>query len=49
MPVLGLFLLLLLSHFNCVRLCAIPYMVAHQAPLTLGFSSQEYWSGLLFP
>ena len=23
--------------------------VAHQAPLSMGFSRQEYWSGLLFP
>ena len=33
-------LLLRLSHFNLVRLCAIP---------SLGFSRQEYWSGLPFP
>ena len=26
-----------------------PMYVAHQAPLSMGFSSQEYWSGLLFP
>ena len=25
------------------------YFAAHQAPLSLGFSSQEYWSGLPFP
>ena len=24
-------------------------MVAHQAPLSMGFPRQEYWSGLLFP
>ena len=42
-------LLLLLSHFSRVRLCATPQMAAHQAPLTLGFSRQEYWSGLPFP
>ena len=28
-----------------VRLCATPQMAAHQAPLSLGFSKQEYWSG----
>ena len=28
---------------------AIPRTVACQAPLSMGFSSQEYWSGLLFP
>ena len=27
----------------------IPWTVAHQAPLSMGFSSQEYWSGLPFP
>ena len=42
-------LLLLLSHFSRVRLCAIPQMAAHQAPLSLGFSRQEHWSGLPFP
>ena len=26
-----------------------PWTVAHQAPLSMGFSRQEYWSGLLFP
>ena len=42
-------LLLLLRRFSCVRLCATPQMAAHQAPLSLGFSRQEYWSGLPFP
>ena len=27
----------------------IPWTVAHQAPLTMGFLRQEYWSGLPFP
>ena len=36
-------LLLLLSRFSCVRLCATPKMAAHQAPLSLGFSKQEHW------
>ena len=27
----------------------IPWTVAHQAPLSMGFSSQGYWSGLPFP
>ena len=40
---------LLLSCFSCVWLCAIPEMAAHQAPLSLGFSRQEHWSGLPFP
>ena len=28
---------------------ATPWTVAHQAPLSIGFSRQEYWNGLLFP
>ena len=42
-------LLLLLSHFSHVQLCATPQMAAHQAPPSLGFSRQEHWSGLPFP
>ena len=41
--------MLLLSHFSRVRFCATPQMAAHQAPLSLGFSRQEHWSGLPFP
>ena len=44
-----LLLLLLLSRFSRVRLCATPETAAHQAPPSLGFSRQEYWSGLPFP
>ena len=29
--------------------CATPQMAAHQAPPSLGFSSQDHWSGLPFP
>ena len=36
----------MLSH---VRLFATLLTVAHQAPLSVGFSRQEYWSGLPFP
>ena len=32
-----------------VRLFAIPWTVAHQTPPSMGFSRQEYWSGLPFP
>ena len=39
-------LLLLLSRFSRVRLCATPETAAHQAPPSLGFSRQEHWSGL---
>ena len=44
-----LLLLLLLSRFSRVQLCVTPYTAAHQAPLSLGFSRQEHWSGLPFP
>ena len=44
-----LLLLLLLSRFSRVWLCATPQTAAHQAPPSLGFSRQEYWSGLPFP
>ena len=44
----AMLLLLLLSHISHVRLCATPQMEAHQAPLSLGFSRQECWSGLPF-
>ena len=39
----------MLSHFSRVRLFATPWTVASQAPLSMGFSRQEYWSGLPFP
>ena len=42
-------LLLLLSRFSRVRLCATPWTAAHQASPSLGFSRQEHWSGLPFP
>ena len=45
----GILLLLLLSRFSRVQLCATPQTAAHQAPPSLGFSRQEYWSGLPFP
>ena len=32
-----------------VQLFATPWTVAYQAPWSMGFSRQEYWSGLLFP
>ena len=38
-----------LTHFSHVQLCATPWTVARQAPLSMGFSRREYWSGLPFP
>ena len=38
-----------LSLFSRVRLFATPWTVAHQAPPSMGFSRQEYWSGLPCP
>ena len=37
-------MLLLLSHFSRVRLCATPQTSVHQAPPSLGLSRQEHWS-----
>ena len=42
-------LLLLLSCFSCVWLCATPWTAAYQAPPSMGFSRQEYWSGVPLP
>ena len=38
-----------LSRFSRVRLFVTPWTVACQAPLSMGFSRQEYWSGLPCP
>ena len=44
--------------YTCTHTCSVapvlsnsmtPLTVAHQAPLSMGFPRQEYWSGLLFP
>ena len=37
------------SHFHHVQLFATLWTVAHQAPLSMGFSRQEYWSGVPCP
>ena len=45
----GYFMLMyacVLSHSSHVQLFVTPWTVAHQAPLSRGFSRQEYWSGL---
>ena len=39
----------MLSYFSRVQLFATPWTVALQGPLSMGFSRQEYWSGLPFP
>ena len=39
----------MLSCFSHVQLCATLWTVARQAPLSVGFSRQEYWSGLPYP
>ena len=51
---LGRYLLLVLNSnhtqsLSCVWLFAIPWTIAHQAPLSTEFSRQEYWSGLPLP
>ena len=39
----------ILSELSRVRLFATPWTIAYQAPPSMGFSRQEYWSGLPFP
>ena len=39
----------MLSHFSCVQFSVTPWTVGHQAALPMGFSRQEYWSGLPCP
>ena len=39
----------MLSHFGRVQLFATLRTVAHQASMSMGFSRQEYWTGLPFP
>ena len=39
----------MVSLLGYVQLFETPWTVAHQAPLSVKFSSQEYWSGLPFP
>ena len=54
-PTMYTLLLLLLLLFDidkllsCVRLFATLWTAAYQAPLSMGFSRQGYWSGLPFP
>ena len=39
----------MLSHFSRVQLSVTPWTIARQAPLSMGFSRQEHWSGLPYP
>ena len=39
----------MLSSFSCVRLFAALWTITHQAPLSMRFFKQEYWSGLPCP
>ena len=38
-----------LSHLSSIQLFVMVWTIAHQAPLSMGFSRQEHWSGLPFP
>ena len=38
-----------LKLLSCIRLFATPWIVAYQASPSMGFSRQQYWSGLPFP
>ena len=41
--------LCIISQFSHIQLFATLWTMTHQAPLSMGFSRQKYWSGLLFP
>ena len=47
--ILVIFLACVLSHFSHVRLFETLWSIAHEAPLSMGFPRQEFWSGLPFP
>ena len=49
MRLFTIMLLLLLSRVSHVRLCVTPQTAAHQTAPSLGFSSEEHWSGFPFP
>ena len=36
----------MLNYFSCIELFEAPWTIAHQSSLSMGFSSQEYWSVL---
>ena len=38
-----------MKSLSCVQLFGTPWTIAYQAPLSMGFSRQECWSGLPFP
>ena len=40
------YIVVLCQSLSCIQLLAIPWTIAHQAPLFMEFSRQEYWSGL---
>ena len=46
---LVLILVMVVESLSRVRLFVTPWTVAPQAPLSIGFSRQKYWSGLPFP
>ena len=49
MELMVIFLVVVVHLLSRVQLFGIPWTVACQAPLSMGFSRQEYWSGLSFP
>ena len=46
---IGIHMKVKVKSLSCFRLFATPWTVAYQAPPSVGFSRQEYWSGLPFP
>ena len=48
-PIHSVYTAYVLSYFSPVQLFVTLWTITHQAPLSMGFSRQEYWSGLLCP
>ena len=41
--------MMMMKSLSCVQLFATPWTISYQAPLSMEFPRQEYWSGLPFP
>ena len=48
-PSMMMMMMMMMKSLSRVQLFVTPWTVAYQAPLSMGFSRQEYWNGLPFP
>ena len=47
--ILVVIMMMMMCVLNCVQLSVAPWTIAHQDPLSMEFSKQEYWRRLTFP